>query len=92
MPIYEYENLTTGEIIEAFRPVRRRNVCPPNTVRLMSRTGKPRVGKEGLADPSTADVAVPRALKQLEETVPADRIERESGFSAKTLKRVWGMK
>jgi hypothetical protein len=40
-------------------------------------------------DESAADQAIPRALKQLEQTCGADRIARDAGFSVNTLKRTW---
>lgn len=92
MPLYEYENLKTGRLVELSRPMRLRDDCPPNLKRVVSRTGRPRMSKGGLPDPSTADQAVPRALRQLENTMPTSEVTRQTGFSAKTLKRVWNMK
>lgn len=90
MPIYEYEDVKTGERVELFRPVRLRFDCPPNLKRVISRTARPKIGK-GAPDPSHADQAVPRALKELEQTTRTSDIERGSGFTAKQLKRIWGM-
>ena len=91
MPLYEYEELDTGRLVELSRPMKLRDDCPPNLKRVMSRTSRPRVGR-GPIDPATADAAVPRALKQLEETMPADQIARQSGFSTKEMKRIWNIK
>jgi hypothetical protein len=88
MPIYEYEEVTTGKRIELFQPVSRRNHAPDGFRRVISTCpGGLFTGRA--ADPTSADVAVPRAFKQLEQTMPRDRIERDCGFSAKELKRVW---
>lgn len=41
-------------------------------------------------DPTSADVAVPRAFRQLEQSgMPMREIERQSGFKAKQIKKVW---
>lgn len=47
-------------------------------------------------DPTSADVAVPRALKQLEQTQSADSIVREMGWKAtrrnlKEIKKTWNL-
>jgi hypothetical protein len=42
-------------------------------------------------DPQSADVAVPRALKTLENQIGASRIAKESGFSVNQLKTAWAM-
>lgn len=42
-------------------------------------------------DPTSADLAVPRAFRQLEEKHSASRIARDAGFSVSTLKRTWNM-
>ena len=45
--------------------------------------------RRGAADPTSAAVAVPRAFRQLEHTMPLREIERQSGFKAKQIKKVW---
>jgi len=93
MPIYEYEDVSTGRVQEMLRPVTRRDDCPPNLRRVMSRTGRPRMNKAGdFLDPKSADAAIPRALKQMEATLPASEIARQSGFSVNKLKEVWKVK
>lgn len=59
----------------------------------MLRTGKPPglCGSMARPDPTCADVAVPRALKQLEEKHDARRIAKDAGWSIKTLKQSWGI-
>jgi hypothetical protein len=42
-------------------------------------------------DPGTPDVAIPRALKKLEQTQNARDIARGAGFSVNTLKKTWGL-
>lgn len=46
-------------------------------------------------DPSSADAAVPRALKQLEQAMPADQIVREMGWkptarNTRAIRKTWG--
>lgn len=45
--------------------------------------------RRGAPDPTSAEVAVPRAFRQLEQTVPAREIERQSGFKVKQIKKAW---
>ncbi len=46
-------------------------------------------------DPTSADEAVPRALKQIEQTKPADQIVREMGWkptkrNINEVRKTWG--
>jgi hypothetical protein len=43
------------------------------------------------ADPTAAVRSVPRAFKDLEQTMPADRIAKAAGHSIKEIKRVWNI-
>lgn len=45
--------------------------------------------RRGARDPQSADVAVPRAFRQLEQTLPAREIERQCGFKVKQIKKAW---
>lgn len=91
MPLYEYENLRTGERLELFRTIARRDCVPRQLRRVVSLTGRgPFTGR--LEDPRSAAVSVPRAFKQLEHTMPRERIERDSGFSVKQIKTAWSFK
>lgn len=47
---------------------------------------------QGAKDPQSAEVAVPRAFRELEQTTPASEIERQSGFKASRIKRAWDFK
>lgn len=42
-------------------------------------------------DPTSPDVSIPKALKQLEQTQSAGSIARQAGFSVKTLKKTWNI-
>lgn len=42
-------------------------------------------------DPGSPDVAIPKALKKLEQTQSAREIARGAGFSVNTLKKTWGI-
>ena len=54
-------------------------------------SGKPPGFKGAKPDPTSPDVAIPRALKELEQTQPAAKIAREAGFSVNTLKKTWNI-
>ncbi len=52
-------------------------------------SGRP-PGFKGLAvDPQSPDAAIPRALKQMEQTQSARAIAKGAGWSVDTLKRTW---
>lgn len=88
MPLYEYEDAATGERVELFRPIARRDCVPEGLRRVVSLTGRgPFTGRA--RDPQCADVAVPRAFKELEQTMPRAQIERESGFNTRQIKQAW---
>lgn len=90
MPIYEYEN-AAGERVEMFRPIARRDCGPKGFRRVINLTGRGLYTGRAL-DPTSADVAVPRAFRALEATMPRDRIEKQTGFSVRQLKRTWNFK
>ena len=87
MPIYVYENAATGERVEAMMPMARRNFYAPGFRRVITpqRVSVP----TGAKDPTSADGSVPKALRDLEMTMPADQIAKQAGFSVETLKSVW---
>lgn len=50
-------------------------------------------GVRGFArDPQSADVAVPRAFRELERTNSASKICRDAGYTAETIKKTWDFK
>lgn len=53
------------------------------------RTGRPPGFKGGALDPQSPDAAIPRALKQMEQTQSAREIAKGAGWSVNTLKRTW---
>lgn len=94
MPLYDYEN-AKGERVELERTIAERDCAPEGFRRVLSTPASSRrapmsnlfTGQAG--DPGEAVRAVPRAFKELEESMPADRIARAAGFSVKTIKRAW---
>jgi hypothetical protein len=92
MPIYQYRDTKTGRTVEFQRAVAERDAVDAGLVRI---TVPERVVCFGLSsdkpEPGSAVDAVPRAFRQLEQTMPAREIVKESGFSVETVKRVWGM-
>lgn len=91
MPIYEYEHRVTGERVELIRPVGKKYDCPPDLLPVISRPGRPKIGK-GVPNPGDADQSVPRALKETEERIGTGALERASGFSHRQLKKAWDIK
>lgn len=55
------------------------------------RTGRAPGVNTKAGDPHVPAQAVPRAFKDLEQTVPASKIARDSGFSVRQIKRIWNM-
>lgn len=47
---------------------------------------------QGLKSPQCADVAVPRAFKELEQTKSASAIAKQCGFSVNKIKKIWDIK
>ena len=87
MPIYEYQNERTGTFEEMFRPIKMRDKVARHLRRVMSRTSY-RIG-EGKPDPTSADVAAPRGLKEMENQMGTSRLEHELGMSTKQLRKIW---
>lgn len=91
MPVYEYRNKATGEVVELVRPVAQRDCVPGNLVRV---TVPRRINYvQGVLDSTDADVSTPKGFRQLEETIPGGyrAIEKQTGFSAEHIKRVWNI-
>ena len=89
MPQYLYQNRRTGRTVELFRTIEARDTVPDNLQRVFMAPGIRRSG--GTPDPSSADEAVPRAFRQLEDTLPASEIARQSGFTVNKIKDVWNI-
>lgn len=89
MPIYEYEDVNTGERVEMFKPVRERYNCPPNLMPVISLPGRPKIGRAGLPDPSQAEQSIPRAFKECEQKLGTSETCRLSGFTHKQIRKAW---
>jgi hypothetical protein len=85
MPTYQYRN-QTGQIVELQRPVALRDQVEPGLERI---TAPVSVRVLGGRDPSEPEQAVPRALRQLEEKMPAREIVREGGYTVDQMKQIW---
>lgn len=90
MPLYQYEN-GTGEVLELVRPVADRDCAPPGFRRVTVPQHLALFGTSNdRKEESSAEAAVPRALKQLDgNTVNA--MVRQSGFSVAKFKEVWNL-
>jgi hypothetical protein len=89
MPFYCYEDVETGEQVSLFRHVADRNNVPANLKLIIVPGHGGPVFKS--PDPSSVDVAVPRAYRQLEQTMPASEIIKNSSFTTNDIKRIWKM-
>src|SRR5258706_14018125 len=91
MPIYQFTDLETGKVVDFWLPVERRNDVGPRYKRVEV---PPRINYlQGKPSETDADVATPKGFRQLEETIPGGyrTIEKQRGFSAEEIKRVWSM-
>lgn len=92
MPVYQYRDVKRNVLVELLRPVADRDQVPAELVRI---TVPLHIAIHGSSsspmDPHTADAEVPRAFRQLEQTMPAREIAREGGFSVEKIKEVWNM-
>lgn len=86
MPTYQYEDTRTGQLVELQRAVDQRDQVPGHLKRI---TAPCSVRVLGGRDPVSPEAAVPKALRQLEEKMPAAEIVRESGFTVEQYKRIW---
>lgn len=90
MPLYEFENVTTGERREEFRHVKDRDQAPTGFRRISAcRTATIIPG--AVLDPTSADAAVPRAFKELEQTMSTSEIERRTGYKRGQIKKIWNL-
>jgi hypothetical protein len=94
MPIYQYEDIRfrCDRIVELQRTVAERDSVPAHLKRI---TVPVRIGIAGTSstpiDPTSADAAVPRAYRQLEQKMGHREILKESGFSTGQVKEAWNM-
>lgn len=87
MPLYDYENLTTGQRAEFFRPVARRDI--PGWRRLMP--DRLIVHGHGLAEQEPINFVrdAQRGFYLAEQSGGRAELERRMGMTTKQIKRVW---
>lgn len=85
MPIYQFQN-AQGKIIEDYRSVDMRDICPPGFTRI---TVPQRIGFCTLPDPHTTTSKMQRGLRQMEDKYNRETMEKGCGFSKEKLKEVW---
>jgi len=92
MPTYQYRDEFTGCVVELTRAVAERDAVRAGLRRIPVPAA---LGVQGTSsapqDPESAAVQVPRAYRDLERSMGARQIVRESGFSVEQVKRVWKM-
>lgn len=85
MPLYEYQDTASGRVVELVKPVAQRDVVPRNFVRL---TVPSRIcvkcGRE-----FTQDDQVLAGARKVEANMSSEEFQRETGYSAKEMKKVW---
>jgi len=89
MPVYQYRG-AQGELIELVRTIAERDQAPAGFARV---TVPCRIGLTGLGaarlDPAQPEAAVPRAFRQLEDTLSHREILANSGYTADEVKQIW---
>jgi hypothetical protein len=86
MPIYEYQNLKTGQVELHFNSVARRDCMGPHLRRIQVPSG---VGFCGLACAPRQSSEVMAGFKAVEEKFGINEIRRQTGLSAEKIKEVW---
>lgn len=88
MPTYDFVDTRTGQLVERTVALAQLDALPAHLQRITVNA----VGiQRGTPDPNTPEVAVPRALKQIEQTIPADAIARGMQRSVTGIKKVWAI-
>lgn len=87
MPLYDFENLTTGERKEFFRPVAARDI--PGWRRLVPE--RILVHMHGLKEPDPINLVAEaeKGFRQAELAHGACEIERQTGRTIKEIKTIW---
>jgi hypothetical protein len=87
MPILEFLNTRTKKTVSLYRSVNDKTPIPRHLKRVWS-SASPYVWK-GVRNPADVDRAVPVALKQLEETMGREEMERQITYSKEELDQIW---
>lgn len=88
MPTYTIEHEKTGEVRELYRSIAKRDNVPSGFKRII---GAPLVKPTGgRIDPTDADVAVPRAFKEL-TNAQSENFLKTSGFNREHIRKTWGV-
>lgn len=88
MPIYVYEEKTTGKTVELFRPVAQRDVVPANLRRIMVPQTIGYANSSHLREPGV-QTDVPKAFRDYEASgVNWRTIEKETGFSRDRIRSI----
>jgi hypothetical protein len=92
MPVYQYREVGTSNLVELVRSVAQRDSVPPGLERI---TVPARVAIGGTssspADPDSCEAQVRRGYRALENKMPAEAIAKEGGFSVDQIKEAWNM-
>lgn len=90
MPVYQYRD-DQGRVVELVRPVHARDQVPANLKRITVPVRLSICGTSSSPiDPHSADAAVPRAYRQLEEKTGGREFLKEGGFSVDQVREAWG--
>lgn len=87
MPVYEYDDTVTGRVILLSRPVAERDAVAAGLKRRQVPSAVHFI--TGAPDPTGPDCAIPKALKELEQTQDHRKIAKGTGFSTQAMKEIW---
>lgn len=87
MPTYDYLDRRTGRTVELVKSILDRDNVPPYLQRLVVPV-KLRFD-EKLPDPTDADIAAAKGIRDLEAKHGADFVHRELGFNNQQLRKTW---
>jgi hypothetical protein len=89
MPVYQYQDRESGAVQDLLKPVAERDNVPPHLKRITVPARLVVVG--AAADPDDIDTRAARGFRQLEDTMPAREIARQSGFSVDHIRKTWNL-
>lgn len=88
MPLYEFEDIKTGKVVEIYRPVDRRDDVPANLRRLISAPAPTVTGFGNAIKDDTVFAKVPKALAAM-DGARASAFQKSSGFTTDQIKKAW---
>ena len=88
MPLYEFEDIKTGKVIQAYRSVENRDSAPAGFRRIISAPLPTVTGFHNAIKEDTVFAKAPKALANMDGK-RADAFLKSSGFTKDQIKKAW---